>query len=296
MRNASPQSIPHFKNQPMKKSLTYLFSFLLLILVSSCAHLNKLDLAQRNFSQGATIENNARLLQQPIAISPDAYYKLSYAAVKESLKKRSKLNEDGLLGNAYALQALCEWKLRKYALASSDAKIALTYLTDKDNPNALLTRDAAVMKSMDALINLELLSVAVFDSLKREEAIDLATFEQFFTNQLWGNPTGEKGGLQKSFESINSVLQQVPRKHEVRSYLVMSMLTGMKSWGDALHYLKDNRKKSDAENKDAMKALYQQQKELFENSRTVILRRFARLLPEGEESAVHRYWRYMLGA
>jgi len=78
--------------------------------------------------------------------------------------------------------------------------------------------------------------------------------------------------------------------------LVMSMLTGMKSWGDALHYLNNNRKKSDAENKEAMKALYQQQKELFENSRMVILRRFARLLPEGKESPVHRYWRYMLGA
>lgn len=279
----------------MKKSLIFFYSFLLIIFVSSCGHLNKLDLAQRNFNQAATIENNAQLLQQPIAISPEAYYKMAYVAIQESLKKRSKLEEDGLIGNAYALQALCEWKLGKYGLASSDAKIALTYLVDRNNPNALLTRDAAVMKSMDALINLELLSTAVFDSLHRKEAIDLETFERFFATQLWGKE-GDKGGLQKSFESINEVLTQVPRKHEVRNYLVMSLLTGLKSWGDALHYLRNNRKKSDAENKEAMKAFYQQQKDKFENSRTVVLRRFARLLPEGEESPVHLYWRYMLGA
>lgn len=253
-------------------------------------------MAQRNFSEGATIENNARLLQQPTAISPDSYYNLAYAAVQESLKKRSKLNQDGLLGNAYSLKALCEWKLGKYELASKNAKIALNYLIDKDNPNTLLNRDAAVMKSMDALINLERLSASVFDSLNREDAVDLAIFERFFATQLWGDTGGEKGQLQQSFESINTVLTQVPRKHEVRTYLVMSLLTGLKSWGDALHYLNNNRKKAVAADKDAMKAFYQQQNELFENSRTVVLRRFARLLPESEESSVYRYWSYMLGA
>lgn len=280
----------------MKNLLKTGYFLLLFIFLSSCAHLNKLDLAQRSFSEGAMIENNAQLLQQTTAVSPEAYYKIAYVSVQESLKKSSKLREDGLLGNAYALQALCEWKLGKYAAASNNAKVSLNYLIDSNNPDAPLTRDAAVMKSMDALINLEQLSTLVFDSLNQEEAIDLATFEQFFDTQLWGDGAEEKGKLRQSYEAINSVLDQVPRKHEVRNYLVMSMLTGMKSWGDALHYLNNNRKKLDGAEKDAMKAYYNQEKAIFENSRTVLLKRFSRLLPEGEDSQVYKYWAYMLGA
>ena len=249
----------------MKKiiRLTYLFS--LILLLTSCGHLKQLDVAQRNFSQAATIENNAALLQQPTAVSPESYYKLAYVAVQESLKRRGKLEEDGLVGNAYALQALCEWKLGKYAKASNHAKIALTYLIDKDEPNSLLTRDAAVMKSMDALIGLEQLEKIVFDSLQHEEPIDLVVFQRFFATQLWGSEES-KGKIRQSFESINSVLEQVPRKHEVNNYLVMSMLAGMKNWSDALHYLNNNSKKISGEERTAMKAYYQQQKELFENS------------------------------
>lgn len=269
---------------------------LFLLIISSCAHLNKLDLAQRSFSEGATIENNAQFLEQSTAVSPEAYYKIAYISVQESLKKVNKLREDGLLGNAYALKSLCEWKLGKHQAASNNAKIALNYLLDQNNPSALLTRDAAIMKSMDALINLEQLNQLVFDSLNQDEALDLATFKQFFAAQLWGKGGDEKGKLRESFESINSVLKQVPRKHEVRNYLVMSMLTGMKNWGDALHYMNNNRKKLDGEEQEAMKAYYNQEKATYENSRTVLLRRFARLLPEGEKSRVYKYWAYMLGA
>ena len=280
----------------MKNLLKTSGFLLLLLIVSSCAHLNKLDFAQRSFSEGATIENNAQFLKQSTAVSPEAYYKIAYVSVQESLKKVNKLREDGLLGNAYALKSLCEWKLGKHQSAKNNAKIALNYLIDQSNPSAMLTRDAAVMKSMDALINLEQLGVLVFDSLNQETPLDLATFEAFFDTQLWGKGEAEKGKLRESFVAINSVLTQVPRRHEVRNYLVMSMLTGMKSWGDALHYLNNNRKKLEGVEKEAMKAYYNQEKSLFETSRTRLLKRYSRLLPEGEEGRVYKYWAYMLGA
>jgi hypothetical protein len=280
----------------MKNLLKTGYFLFLLLFVSSCAQLNKLDLAQRSFSEGATIENNAQMLQQLTAVSPEAYYKIAYASVQESLKKSGKLKEDGLLGNAYTLKSLCEWKLGKYDLASDNAKIALTYLVDKNNPNALLTRDGAVMKSMDALINLEQLNALVFDSLNKKEVIDSVIFKQFFNTQLWGNRVEKKGELRQSFEAINSVLTQGPRRHEVRNYLVMSMLTGMKNWGDALHYLNNNLKKLEGAEKEVMKAYYNKENDIFEKEKKVLLRQFSKLLVEGKESQVYKYWAYMLGA
>ena len=282
----------------MNHFIRFYFFAAILVLFSSCAHLVKLDLAQRNFNEAASIENAARFGQQANASSPESHYALAYAALKDALKKKGQLDQDGLLGNTYALQALCEWKLQEYSEARKTAKIALTYLIDDEKPNgAILTRDAAVMKSLDALITIDETNQAVYRFFQSKGPIPLDSCRQFLEQYLWKTSGAETGNLQAALGAITGVLKQVPIKHEVRNYLVMAQLGGTKVWSDALHFLNNNRKKfpSGSTEREAIQTYWSSQRALFKTEREELLDDFAQLFQEGTNSPLYLHWKFILG-
>ena len=151
------------------------FLLSILIFFSSCTHLLHLDRAQSAFNQGATIENsqrfgmsklensNAAQINQAVekdltSTSPEFYYTIANAEIDKAIAKKGQLKNDNVLGSAYTLKALCEWKLDQYTDAVNTANLALTEL---ESSNVNLPRDKAVMTALRGLVANDI----AFDSL-----------------------------------------------------------------------------------------------------------------------------------
>lgn len=281
------------------RHLRFIAILTLSIFFSSCAHLVKLDYAQRNFNEAATIENAARFSQTPTSVSPDNYYRLAYAHVNSSLDGRGKkkLDEDGVLGNAYTIKALCEWKLGEYKTARNTAKTAITYLVDDENPNAALNRDAAVMKAMDALINIEEANQMVIKTLAVNPPPNAADSEVFYKEWIDSGDINSPAKIKNAIDMIDKILKSVPPKHEVRTYFGMSKMAALKVWSDALHFINDNSKdKALSEDERVKLADYRTAKNKeFKVVRERALTKFAKIFPEGKDNDIYKYWGFLLG-
>ncbi len=264
------------------------------IVLSGCAHLAHFHAAQDAFSRGAEIENAAKMTQSISDASPDAYYNLAYAEVQKALKYSGKLEADGLVGNAFSLQALCEWKLKKYQKARKSAQSAITHLDDEVKADAYLPRDLAVMKALDGLIGIDVAN----DALRQlSDVSDFAATKGRYSEFYFAE--GGEGGVQKALAALEKISGEVSPNHEVRAYLALSMMAGLKVWSDALNEMKQSMDAGSTawslDEKRTNYDWYDAQNEIFQGTKSHYFDLLGKALPRGKEHPAYQYWLLLMG-
>ncbi len=294
---------------------------------ASCTHLTQLERAQDAFNQGSELElreqfggtgdpfladanlpdaDARRLITRPLTtISPGYYYQLAYAEINEALKKKSKLEKDGLLGNAYALQALCAWKLGAFSAARQAAATARAQFAI--DPTTY-PRDEAVMVALDGLINSELAYQEVQllrNKVKdiEDQAMDPVIFSAYFNQHIiphYRKVVGDSTSSGYILEALR-ILQESKRSlaatHSLQTYLSLSQMATLKTWSDELSTI--NEAISDKGFLDLDYAEFNKwltaEEGVFQNKRDRYLNRLAAELPGGKDSDQYKYWVALLG-
>ena len=271
------------------------FSTLLLtIFISSCATLSHVDKAQDEFNKGAEIENEALLNQSISLVSPprpsDYYYKRAYAEVNEALANEAKLKKLDIYVNAATIKALCEWKLKNYDEARKTAKVATDYMSAKKMTADDLPREYAVLHSMSALIGIEDMNEKQSNFFKTSPIESTAAITEY--KRLIHKDAGIAGNIEKDLEDLETVSSQISEKHEVQTYLVMSKLSALKVWSDALSSIRTIMKKNGDFNGENQ-VLYDDERASLDAAKE----KYARALKDrvGKEHSVYKHWDFLLG-
>ena len=126
---------------------------LAIFLLSGCvSHVKDLRDAQDQFNMAASLENQMKLDPRNIDASAvgsiTASYRLSLTMISNLLdKNKGDLEKDNLLGVAYTLKALTEWRLGDYTSARTTAA------SGKQLPEgSLFPRDRALLEALPGLI------------------------------------------------------------------------------------------------------------------------------------------------
>jgi len=209
-------------NQSVGKSMKNFTTILVFLLLTACGGFKELQNAQDHFSKAATIELQNQFDPQNITfVDPDNWYQLAYSNVKKALQNTPSLERDSLLGMAYSLKALCEWKLQKYQLAEISRKAALNRIK---TPN----RNYALMTALPDLIKIDATTTALKQTFLRIDPKGeqiILFFQTYF-------PEGSQWKHIK-----NAILQTQEEKASI-IYLYQTQLSGLKVWSDALDGLK----------------------------------------------------------
>jgi len=207
-----PYSSPICMN--MKKNQYLLASRALLLAVlctlSACApYMLQYKSAQDSFNQAAEIENQSLTDPQSMMI---ADFSLPYAMMTDLIgSKDQQLKQDGLLGNAYVIQALAAWKTGKYTEAQRASEEALLALA----PN--MHRDRALMEAMPGLIAAE-----------KAYAI---------TNEQGSNFCDIADLVKTAYENLGKAAEKAPQKHPVKAYLHTNQLAALATLSQAAEKL-----------------------------------------------------------
>lgn len=187
---------------------------LVAVLAAGCAAVNHLREAQDAFNQGAAAENVQRLAgdSPKEALASVTAARNSYASALLSLDKLSdsdkkSLREDGLLGTALTLKALCQWRLGLYDKALTTAAEATSIV-----PEQIYPRDRALLLALPGLIKTD----QAYDKILRRQSFD----------QVKELLVGSNGAV----ANIQSVRDTVEQKHPVQSYLVQAQLAAYRNY------------------------------------------------------------------
>jgi len=301
--------------------LSFVFSLLLgTLLLAGCARLNYLDRAQEAFSQGAEIENRqlfagadiadiegsdiSRAIQQEMTnLSPAFFYTQAYADIKKALEKETALASDGLLGNALALKALCEWKLKRYGEARLTAEAARTAFANQPTPSP---RDEAVMGALEGFIENDMafsaLGLLEQETLPKINTGSLsATQARVILQQIqdryqenFNAPSGDSH-IEKALRIIGTERERVTPNHPVQAYLVMSQLVCVKNWSDAISLI-DRFLKMPGLSAVASEARpwWREEADRYIREKDKYLEELAGRLPGGEQNQVYLEWKQLL--
>ncbi len=297
-----------------------MISAAVLLLFSSCAQLNHLNQAQEAFNQGAELENRqlfpvttsegranldiSKAIEQEMTnLSPTFYYAQSYAAIQKALEKEKALQEDNLLGNALALKALCEWKLKRYGQARLSAEAARNAFRQGAIPSP---RDQAVMIALEGFIENDLafnemgaLQKKIDDRIESGSALSTQAaplFDEFQRSyrQNIHDPLGE-ARIEKAVQIIEKARKEINPNHPVQTYLLMSQLVCMKNWSDALNYADLMLKKLGLSggNNEAGR-WWKEEEERYTRQKTTYMEQLAGMLPKGDKNSVYQEWELLL--
>ncbi len=301
-------------------SAIQVISLAILLILSSCVSLNHLNEAQDAFSKGAELENEqlfpgvssdggqnldiSRAVEQEMTnLSPSFYYTQSYAAIRQALEDEKSLQQDDLLGNALALKALCEWKLKKYGQARLTAEAAHSAFRRGNIPSP---RDQAVMIALEGFIENDLAFNAL-GKLQREmdqkvggsrpsssEINQLFDEMQNFYRQNIYSLDG-KAHLMEAIKIIEEAREEVSPNHPVQTYLLMSQLVCVKNWSDALSEIDRYLKKLGlgGMNNEARR-WWTEEEERYNGYKTNYLEQLSNRLPGGDQNRVYSEWELIL--
>jgi hypothetical protein len=222
------------------QSLYVLSISILIFLLSSCAHLSYLDAAQDSFNEGASLENEIRLsTNSSPGISPAFYYNRAYVDVNKALKGggEKKLQNDQLLGHAYSLKALCEWKLGQYQTAIETGNLAKGRFLALSNQGVKLPRDLTLMKALPDIIAIDTVAQSFFAFRKSKVSTNFKDCLAYYQSHIY-NPIAEDPAiLQRAINSIESLKRGTTNNVELYAYLIMVQLSGLKTWNGGLSLL-----------------------------------------------------------
>ncbi|HMQ48712.1 MAG TPA: hypothetical protein PKA00_15120 [Saprospiraceae bacterium] len=268
---------------------------LLLALFSSCAHLVHLDRAQNTFNRGAEMENRIRFsADNRTPISPTLLYNQAYAEVQKSLKQEGKLKSENVLGNAYCIKALCEWKLKNYAEAEKSAVKALDIFLDMEEKSHIeMARDKVIMETLPIMINIEKTWSEV-QTYYQPDNNTFSTGKSHFLTHVYNPSAAEQGNLEKYLSELEEKRLEQQHNEELHNYLLLSQLAGLKNWSNALDYLRSCITEDIAlqgrDREEATQFLFQQKEEDFKKQKDRLLAELAKILPDGEQHPMYKFW------
>lgn len=213
--------LPKTPTPVSKKWVIRLFSLIVtLAYLSSCSavlrveHASKLQEAQDLFNEAADMENTLKSEGMPESLtSPnnriEAAYRTSHAMVSSLIQKqRTQLSQDDLLGTAYTLKAIIEWRLGEYAAANQTVR-------EVDSMQvSVFPRDEALLAALPSLIQND--KAKHFMDMKSESFDTIVDL------------------LSSSISDLDSVMQIAPSMNSMRLYLLTSQLAALKNWNDLL--------------------------------------------------------------
>ncbi len=310
------------KNFNIKRSgfiFPYLAAFLLIFLLS-CAQLNHLDRAQEAFSKGAEIETRSlyagassnsqpsldiseNIQQEMTNLSPHFFYAQAYSEIRKALQDEKPLQNDGIYGNALALKALCEWKLKRYGEARLSAEAARNALRQSVPPS---TRDLAVMQALEGFIenDLAFTSLGELNTDIRQKtssnAISRTQAQQTFNDILIFYRTNifdlvGDARIEKALDIIRSAREEVSANHPIQTYLIMSQLVCVKNWSDALSdidvFLKDLGLGASS---NQARQWWNAEAQRYITQKDGLLNELAAALPDGAQNRIYKEWLLLL--
>jgi hypothetical protein len=239
---------------------------LVFLLITSCRSPQAYQSALEAFSQGAELELRQQfaaaevappqdLLQldalYPPAKDPDdgrtpaSYYNAALVSVTTALQGAAQLEQQHMLDNAYAIQALSQWKLNLFDEARTTAAKAEPLLSE-DHGDENDVRDLAIMRALPGLIYLDqafaslqkvrLLAAGVEDARaagendRRELYLSIKdTYRQSVADESDGAASVRRG-----LALIERAGDMTSADEPVLIYLVNARLAGLDTWGDML--------------------------------------------------------------
>lgn len=230
------------------------------------------------------------------SLSPSSYYNIAYAEVKEALKKSGKLEQDSLMGNAYTLQALCEWKLKRYNQAVISSRKAIGYFDTYEKAGLFMPRDKAVMKALTGLVEIDRVNDTIFSHFSKAQ-ISLADAKDFYLKFVHHPDEAVKANLESAVNTIEKAKEEAKTGHEVQVYFLLCQLSAHKVWSDSYNFLK-NALKSDEETPAAVKLpildFLDEEEKIYLAKKSEYLELLAKKLPRGKEDSVYGYWEKIL--
>jgi len=197
---------------------------LIAVLTAGCASVNHLREAQDAFNQGAEAENAQRLTgnSPKEALASLTAARTSYASALLSLDQLSdsdkqSLSNDGLLGTALTLKALCQWRLSFY-----DKALATAAEANSKVPEQIYPRDRALLLALPGLIKTD----QAYEKILRKESF----------NDVKDLLVGSNGAV----ANIQSARGAVGKDHPVQSYLIQAQLAAYRNYMVAVDTLQSH--------------------------------------------------------
>ncbi len=193
--------------------LILILLFCCLIGVSGCvSHIHKLRVAQDQFSKAAYMDNLSKLGDPKAALLAEgdatSSYTMAMQIVSDLIKNhKGSLEKDKLLGTAYTIKAMSEWRLGEFPNAMETVSLAL------DTPGqSIFPRDRTLLEALRGLI-------------KNDQA---------FSHMMRRNYpySRTKTLLKDALSNLKSALMKAPKGSKIRLYILVSELAVLKNWAD----------------------------------------------------------------
>lgn len=194
-----------------------LFIALLLSVTGCISHVKELRDAQDQFNTAASLENQFKIdpmRGDPVSLNNIANsYRQSLKTVSELIdKKKGDLEKDNMLGLAYTLKALAEWRLGDYKAADNTADMAKQL--------GVLPRDRAVLESLRGLMKND----QAYMQMMKIKYPDASTKRYTY---------GEvKDLLTGALKDMDSGMTTDSAGENIRLYFLVSKLIVLKNWAD----------------------------------------------------------------
>jgi hypothetical protein len=207
--------VKHCNKRRVNSSIVLPVLFIIIFISGCVSHVKELREAQDHFNSAASIENQVKtgdVSGERIVLKARANtsYHLALNTASDLLEnKKQELQDDNLLGSAYSLKALSEWRIGNYPAA-----IATLGMLNRnpETQSQLFPRDMALIQALSGLI-------------KNDQAALHMTagdyeFESIITLLI------------EAVEDIDSGIALVKAGDEVRLYLSLTKLAAIKNWAD----------------------------------------------------------------
>lgn len=195
----------------MSTFIRVFLALVVLIVISGCvSHVQKLREAQDHFNTATQLENQLKIdptVSDALAITTQANgsYQLSHKMLTELIDNKNKeLRDDDLLGTAYTLKALAEWRIARYDDAANTVATV-----ESDKGIRLFPRDRAMVQALNGLI-------------KNDQAFGHMVAKDYDYARI--------KSLLKS--SLNDIKGNVKGSDSLKLYLATVQMVILKNWTD----------------------------------------------------------------
>lgn len=282
----------------MKKIARFTTSITALVLslaLSSCSHLMYLDSAQQNFNRAAALDNEMRFNPRAdVPASPSMYYSTAHAFVEKALQNKAALKKDDVLANAYSIKALSEWKLQQYDMAKVTAAAAWREYEALENDKKLsMPRDKALMEALPYLVDTEQSKRALYTYYGGTMPAYEQAKDHYFGSLF--HPDSDKSPLlETALTKMDNIRTQLNGNDDLAVYFISSQLAGLKTWSDALDFLRQSMNKdsslSESSKQEAKTFVADQYKLHIKPQKEKLLAELSRLLPKPEAEKMKSFW------
>lgn len=213
----------------------------LLVMVSSwsCSALRYLDEAQDAFSRGAEIENQANLTSagaSAVIVPTSTYYQQALESVEKALGNETALSSVDLLGSAYILKGLCQWKTGHFEEAKETAEKARKTFEGYAARGIYQDRDYALSYALAGLVEIDMIH-ADFNKMLRSDTVTVAGLKNYYESSICNEcslAAFNDSRLGRALLLIENAIDKAPNLPELEAYFIQCQLTGLKLWVDML--------------------------------------------------------------